>query len=187
MHVKAKPRVQVELFGPTVRYSTHKGNEDDMMATARLYRCDRNTFSSRQQCCSRIEAVHLSEKIDLCRLHRRSHLWEKKSRSVWTKPRRSLLKTRRKSFRSIKTTTTTTTRWHHRRASHTIHAHCLPVLRVRIDFFKIGLFYSPKSIAVVLHRYRLRKIESQSVHVKKKKKPVNICFITYPFRKKTKM
>ncbi|KAM3603672.1 uncharacterized protein V6R79_000416 [Siganus canaliculatus] len=118
------------LIGPTVPYSTQKGNEDDTMATARLYRCDRNTFSWRRQRCSRVEAVHVSGKIDLCGLHRRSHLWEKKSRSVWTKPRR---KTQRKSFRSIKTTTTTTTtttRWHHRRASHTIHAHCLPVLRV---------------------------------------------------------
>lgn len=40
-----------------------RGNEDGRMATTQLYRCDLNTFSLHQQCCSIIEAVQLSGKI----------------------------------------------------------------------------------------------------------------------------
>lgn len=46
-----------------------RGNEDDKVATKQLYRCDLNTFSLNQQCCSSIEAVQLSGKIYIFQLH----------------------------------------------------------------------------------------------------------------------
>lgn len=46
-----------------------RGNEHDKMATTQLYRCDLNTFSLHQQCCSSIEAVQLSGKIYIFQLH----------------------------------------------------------------------------------------------------------------------
>lgn len=55
--------------------------------------------------------------------------------------------------------------WHHHCAFHKNLAHWLPVVRVHFYLFS---FYSPKSIAVVLHRYRYAKIESHSANVKYK-------------------
>lgn len=46
-----------------------RADEDDEMATTQLYRCDLNTFSLHQQCCSSREAVQLFGKIYIFHPH----------------------------------------------------------------------------------------------------------------------
>lgn len=125
------------------------------MATTQLYRCDLNTFSLYQQCCSSTEAVQLSGKIYIFQLHW-GHIFGSNPGELLLycmthfSLHRTILKEKWKEFQKYQ-----------KEIKHgTITVHSVRTLHIGflLKWFILSFsFYSPKPIAVVLHRYHYAK------------------------------